>query len=236
MHKTDAYLEAFNTFDEIIFLKDKTSKQYKLVNKVFEEIFLKQQLQLSLDDVIGKTDYELKWDGVKQTDFFRRKDEEVIEKGELDTYIQKAAGCFVQGTKRLTVFERKPTIMGRFNVMNEYECVAHTYKLLLEAAYKGKLNELFEKPICPEHHSLNVNDQTIDLTKTETQCLIYATIGRTYFDIAKITNKALGTVKSHMANIRCKFKVSDLHTLSEIVSTANKEHFTYGFTLDDLIA
>ncbi|MBI2786895.1 MAG: hypothetical protein HYX60_11595 [Legionella longbeachae] len=153
------------------------------------------------EELIGKTDYDVKCDAQKYADLFRAQDREAFNLGMLNTIdIMKYCDA---GLKIL--FTSRKTFQTQNGLTHLCSTAIELPPMILGEVYKN--NFIFGKT--GSFQIINeIKKEEIHLSRRETQCIFFLLRGRSAKETASILNLSYKTVEDHIEKIKCKLNCS----------------------------
>lgn len=168
-------------------------------------------------DVIGKTDFDFRWEPF--ADIYMKHEKDALKQ---NMYVALVPICDSFGVIDLECVHRMPCKDSKGNIVG---LLIHAY--LLKNKIPFELSNLLTK----KKDKSDMNIYTIDkkrfdmnLSLKEQECLFYFIRGKTCKIIGQILGISFRTVEMHIVNIKQKF---GCHTKSELIDTAINQGYLY---------
>jgi len=169
-------------------------------------------LRIYGDNVIGKTDFEFLFDESDAT-LRRTLDQEIIENkktfsNSIVTYHTRSGRCALWSTTKLPFYDENKNIIGIAGFAipiypNEVTSLYNTQLLNFHPFLKNE-----------KTYYIRTHHQVIKLTPKQAECLTHLSMGKTLKQIARLIDREVSTVESHIDSLKHKLSV---YSLSELI-------------------
>jgi len=185
----------------------------------------------SMDDYVGRTDYELRCDAVKSAKIFRSHDRIAMKEGksitlEIHRYGDQRIHAFL--VNKSAIFNNSGCLFGTsFNGIDATSILSMDIgKLMLEDYRRFYGN----KHCIAQVQSVGCASFDIKLTRRESECIFYLIRGKTAKEIAAILSRGQRTIETHLENLKKKFGVNTKSALIDAaIASGYMNHFPEHF-------
>lgn len=178
----------------------------------------------SVDDAIGKTDYDTPSDLAEFAEEFIKLDKKVIDSGQRMVAIDiqhYTTGWGIMLTEKKPITNENNEIVGLFNTLIDVSNIDFFKFYLKFHTFNTKLSA---KGVEPTSYVLTDFHNPLPLTEKQENCLFYLIRGKTIKEIAKFLKISPRTVECHLDAIKIKLNCQNK---SEIIEKAIDSGFLF---------